>query len=157
LNNPVTSQDVIQRVQVGARSLGLEIAVVSGGTENEIESAFASAVQQRVAALIVSTDAYLNSRREQIAALALRDALPTITSARESVEAGQLMSYGSNQPDIYRQAGTYVGRILKGEKPENLPVQQPTKFELIVNLKTAKAIRLTISESFLLRADEVIE
>ncbi len=157
LNNPVTSQDVIQRVRAGARSLGLEIIVVSAGTENEIESAFSSAVQQRAAVLNVSTDAYLNSRREQIAALALRHALPTISSNRESTAAGQLMSYGANQQELYRQAGTYVGRILKGEKPTDLPVLQPTKFELVINLKTAKALGLTISEAFLLRADELID
>ena len=139
---------MIQRVQAGARSLGLEIIVVSAGTESEIERAFATAVQQRAAALNVGTDAYLNSRREQIAALALRHALPTISSnARGPSLAGLLMSYGTDIADMYRQAGTYVGRILKGEKPGDLPVMQPTKFELVINLKTAKALGLTISEA----------
>ena len=153
-NNPVTSGDVIRRVQAGARSLGLEIIVVSAGTENEIERAFATAVQERAAALNVGTDAYLNSRREQIAALALRHALPTIASTRAS---SLLMSYGTNEPDMYRQAGTYVGRILKGEKPGDLPVMQPTKFELVINLKTAKALGLDVPATVLARADEVIE
>ena len=156
-SDPVMSQAGIEGAQAGGRRLGLEIIVVNAGTENEIESAFATAVQLRATALIVATDAYLISRRDQTAALALRHALPTIAGPRESAVAGQLMSYGPNQPDMYRQAGVYVGRILKGEKPADLPVMQPTRFELVVNLKTAKAIGLTISETFLVRADEVIE
>jgi putative tryptophan/tyrosine transport system substrate-binding protein len=156
-NNPVMSQVEIQSAQTAARRLGVEIIVVNAGTEIEIESAFATAVEQRAAAFNVATDAYLASRREQIAALALRHALPTITGPRESVVAGQLMSYGPNLADMYRQAGLYVGRILRGEKPADLPVSQPTKFELVINLTTAKAIGLNVPESFLLRADEVIE
>jgi len=155
-SNPVTTQDAIQAAQTGARRLGLEIVVVSARTENEIETAFAAAVQQRAAGLL-GTDAYFESRRDQIAALGLRHALPTMLGSRASVAAGTLMSYGASIADFYRQAGVYVGRILKGEKPADLPVIQPTKFELIINLKTAKALGLTIPESFLLRADEVIE
>jgi putative ABC transport system substrate-binding protein len=102
-------------------------------------------------------DGYLTSRREQIVALELRHKLPVITGTRESITAGMLMGYGTNIPDSFRQAGVYVGRILKGDKPANLPVMQPTRFELLVNLKTAKAIGLTIPETFLVRADEVIE
>lgn len=156
-NNPIMSQVEIQSTQTAARRLGLEIIVVNAGTENEIESAFATAVQQRAVAFNVATDAYLASRREQIAALALRHALPTITGPRESVVAGQLMSYGPNLADMYRQAGIYVGRILKGEKPAELPVQAPTKYELVINLKTAKTLGLTVPETLLGRADEVIE
>jgi putative ABC transport system substrate-binding protein len=155
-NNSATSQDAIQGAQTAARRLGLEMIVVNAGTENEIDTAFATAVQQRAAAITIN-DAYLESRRDQIAALALRHALPAIGGQRTSVMAGGLMGYGASIADTYRQAGVYVGRILKGEKPADLPVIQPTKFELIINLKTAKALGLTIPESFLLRADEVIE
>jgi putative ABC transport system substrate-binding protein len=156
-NNPVMSQVEIQSAQTAARRLGVEIIVVNAGTENEIESAFATAVEHWAAAFNVATDAYLTSRREQISALALRHALPTITGPRESVVAGQLMSYGPNLADMYRQAGIYVGRILKGEKPADMPVQQPTKFEFVINLKTAKALGLIVPPMLLARADEVIE
>jgi putative tryptophan/tyrosine transport system substrate-binding protein len=156
-HNPVMSKFDIDGGQTAARRLGLEIIVVDGGTENEIERAFAIAVQQRVAALQVGSDAIFQNQREQIAALALRHAMPTISSTPEEIGAGSLMSYGANPINEYRQAGIYVGRILKGEKPADLPVVQPTKFDLTINLKTAKALGLTIPESFLLRADRVIE
>jgi putative ABC transport system substrate-binding protein len=156
-SNPVTTQDAIQGAQAGARRLGLEIVVVNAGTEHEIETAFATAVQQRVAGLLGTADAYFESRRDQIAALGLRHALPTISSSRASVAAGTLMSYGASNADFYRQAGVYVGRILKGEKPANLPVVQPTKFELVINLKTAKALGLDVPLHLQQRADEVIE
>ena len=153
--NPVYSQEVLQSAQAAARPLGLDLIVVNATTEAEIETAFATAVQQRAAALFFE-DAYFASRREQIAALGLRHALPTF-GVPQTVVAGTLMGYGVGIPDSYRQAGVYVGRILKGEKPADLPVLQPTKFELVINLKTAKALGLTIPESFLLRADKVIE
>jgi putative ABC transport system substrate-binding protein len=156
-NNAQNSGIEIEGARTAARRLGLEFVVLSASTENDIERAFLTALQQGAAALSVSPDAYLNSRHGQIAFLGLRHALPTISGAREAAVAGQLMSYGSNQLEAHWQAGTYVGRILKGEKPADLPVMQPTRFELIVNLKTAKAIGLTISESFLALADEVIE
>ena len=123
--NPVTTQDAIQGAQTAARRLGLEIIVVNARTENEIETAFASAAQQR-AAWLFAEDAYFESRRDQIAALGLRHALPTMSGTRESAVAGTLMYYGANIGDFYRQAGVYVGRILKGEKPGDLPVLQPT-------------------------------
>jgi putative tryptophan/tyrosine transport system substrate-binding protein len=156
-SNPAASHQDISGVQEAARRLGMEIVVVDATADTEFESAFATAVQQGAAALLVGSDAFFVSRREQIAALALRLALPAITSVREGAVAGGLLSYGSNFVEGYRQAGIYVGRILKGETPTDLPIVQPTKFDLVVNLKTAKALGLTVSESFLLRADEVIE
>jgi putative ABC transport system substrate-binding protein len=156
-NNPGITQNVIQHSEAAAHHRGLAIVVVKAGTENEIESAIATAVQQQADALIIGNDGYLNSRNRQIAFFALRHALPTMSVTRENVAAGILMSYGPNQTDSYRQAGSYVGRILKGEKPSDLPILQPTKFELFINLTTARAIGLKIPESFLLRADEVIE
>ena len=156
-NQPAVSQAEIQSAQTAARRLGLEIIVVSAGTENEIKSVLATAVHQGAGALQVASDAFLSSRYELIAAMSLQLALPTISNDRVAVRAGQLMSYAPIAEDLYRQAGTYVGRILRGEKPADLPVVQPAKFELAVNLKTAKTLGLTIPEAFLLRADEVIE
>jgi putative ABC transport system substrate-binding protein len=154
---PGVLRDDIQRAQTAAHRLGLEILVVNGGSESEIDRAFATAARERVSALQVGDDAFLDSRREQIAALGLHHALPIIALTRGAVAAGSLMSYGANQVDVYRQAGIYVGRILKGEKPADLPVLQPTKFELVINLKTAQALGLEIPPSLLARADEVIE
>ena len=127
------------------------------GTEKEIQRAFATAVQQGAGAVHVGGDLVLRSSREQIAALALRHKLPTMSTWREAVRAGQLISYGANELDMYRHAGLYVGRILKGEKPADLPVQAPTKYELVINLKTAKALGLEVPATLLARADEVIE
>ena len=156
-NNPDLMQDNIQQSQAAAHRLGLEMVVIKAGTESEIESAVVAAVQQQANALSIASDAYLNTRSRQIASFALRHALPTICDSRETVAASLLMSYGTNQADTFRQVGLYVGRILNGQKPADLPVLQPTKFELVINLTTAKAIGLKIPESFLLRADEVIE
>jgi putative tryptophan/tyrosine transport system substrate-binding protein len=153
--SPVMSQAVVQNAQSAARRLGLDVIVVNASNENEIETAFAAAVQQGAGALFAD-EAYFTDRREQIAALGLRHKLPTF-GVPQTVAAGTLMGYGARIPDSYRQAGVYVGRILKGEKPGDLPVLQPTKFVLVINLKTAKALGLTIPESFLIRADEVIE
>ncbi len=156
-NNPGLMQDNIQQSEAAVRRLGLEIVVVKAGNESEIESAVVAAVQQQANALSIGNDAYLSSRSRQIGFFALRHALPTMSESHDGVAAGLLISYGPNQADSFREAGLYVGRILKGEKPADLPVMQPTKFELFINLTTAKAIGLTIPESFLLRADEVIE
>jgi putative tryptophan/tyrosine transport system substrate-binding protein len=155
-HNAATKNDALDAARTASHRLGLAFVVVEASTESEIEDAFAAAVRQRAGA-IICVDAYFAARREQIAALGLRFAMPTIGSGRPAVAAGYLMDYGASFSDIYRQAGVYVGRILKGEKPGDLPVMQPTKFELVVNLKTAKAIGLTIPETFLVRADEVIE
>jgi putative tryptophan/tyrosine transport system substrate-binding protein len=156
-NNPGVTQNVIQHTQVAARRLGLEIVVVEAATEREIESSIAIAVRQQAEALSIGNDAYLSSRSRQIAFLALRHALPTMAFTREFVAAGILMSYGSSQTDSFRLAGVYVGRILKGDMPANLPVIQPTKFELFINLTTATALGLKISDNLLSLADEVIE
>jgi ABC-type uncharacterized transport system substrate-binding protein len=156
-NDPLGTQARSQATQAAARRLGLEIIILQCGTENEVEQAIAAAVEQRATALYVGAGAFIVSRREQIAALALRHALPTMSGTREAVVAGQLISYGPNQVDVYRQAGLYVGRILKGEKPADLPVMQPTRFELAINLKTAKALGLDVPTTLLARADEVIE
>jgi putative ABC transport system substrate-binding protein len=156
-NNPAVSQEDVESAGAAARRLDLELIVLNGGSESEIERAFATAAHQRAGAVLEGSDAFFYIRREQIAALGLRYALPTIGGQRESIVAGALMTYGVNIPDIYRQAGIYVGRILKGERPADLPVQQATKFELIVNRKTAKALGLAIPPALLARADEVIE
>jgi putative tryptophan/tyrosine transport system substrate-binding protein len=150
-------QDIIQQSESALRRLGLEMLVIKAGSEGEVESAVAAAVQQQANAMDIGADAYLSSRSRQISSFALRQALPTLAENREGVAAGLLMSYGPSQADVFRQAGLYVGRLLKGQKPADLPVLQPTKFELVINLTTAKAIGLKIPESFLLRADEVIE
>jgi putative ABC transport system substrate-binding protein len=156
-SNPAITQGVIQRSQDAARRLGLEIVVVRAAGESEIESAIATVVQQRVDALSIGNDGYLNSRNRQIAFLALRHGLPTMSNTRENVVGGILMSYGGSYTDAFHRVGVYTGRILKGEKPADLPVEQPTRFELFINLTTAKAIGLRIPEAFLLRADEVLE
>jgi putative ABC transport system substrate-binding protein len=155
-NNPVLREGEIG-VQTAAKRLGLQTIVLEGGTVNEIETAFASAVRQGAGAVYVVSDLFLQGRRQQIAALALHHKLPTVSSWRETVRAGQLISYGTDDLDMYQRAGIYVGRILKGEKPANLPVQGPTKFELAINLKTAKALGLEVPATLLARADEVIE
>jgi len=156
-NNPGLTRDNIQQSEAAVRRLGLEMVVIKAGTESEIESAVVAAVQQHANALSMGNDAYLSSRSRKIAFFALRHGLATMSDARETVAAALWMSYGPNQVDSFRQAGLYVGRIIKGEKSADLPVLQPTKFELVINLTTAKAIGLKIPESFLLRADEVME
>jgi putative ABC transport system substrate-binding protein len=146
-----------RRLAVAARTLGLTLRILNATIEREIDEAFATVAQLRAGALVIGTDVFFNSRSEQLGALTLRYAIPTIYQYREFTEAGGLISYGGSIIDSYRIAGTYTGRILAGAKPAELPVQQSTRVELIINLKTANALGLTVPPSILARADEVIE
>jgi putative ABC transport system substrate-binding protein len=155
--NKATTETQSKDLHTGARALGLQLQVFNASTGREIEDAFANLKQMRVGGLVIGTDGFFVSRSEQLAALTVHYAMPAIFQYRGYAVAGGLMSYGGSVTDSYRLAGVYTGRILKGEKPADLPVQQATKVELIVNLKTAKALGLTIPMSLLGRADEVIE
>jgi putative ABC transport system substrate-binding protein len=150
------AERAVRAVQEGARAKGRLLRVLKAGTESEIDAAFASLAELRPGGLLVADPTYLG-RREQIVALAARYAVPTIYDWREYVAAGGLISYGTSLTDTYRNVGTYVGKILNGAKPADLPVEQPTRFELVVNLNTAKALGLIVPPSILARADEVIE
>jgi len=157
-NNPVVSQGEFQAMQSAARGLGLELVILNVGSDQDLEPAFANAVEQRAVALMVGADAFFSGREPQIAALALRHRLPTMVGGRLRVRpTGVLMGYGTESTDLYRQAGIYVGRILKGARPADLPIVHPTKFDLVINLNTAKALGLTVPPSLLAIADEVIE
>jgi len=154
--NPNTER-IIRHAQEAARTKGVQLPILKASSESEIDAAFAALVQLQAGALVVASDAFLNSRRERLVALASRHAVPAIYEGRESAVAGGLISYGTSLTSVYRQLGIYAGKILKGAKPADLPVQQPTTFELVINLKTAKALGLTVPQSLLARADEVIE
>jgi putative ABC transport system substrate-binding protein len=155
-NNPNAHIDMPD-LQDAARTVGQSISFVTASTETEIDAVFATLSNQRVSALLVNTDPYFLARRDQFVSLAARYSVPTVYPWREAVAAGGLMSYGANLAEGYRQVGIYAGRVLKGAKPADLPVVQPTKFELVINLKTAKTLGLDIPPTVLALADEVIE
>jgi putative tryptophan/tyrosine transport system substrate-binding protein len=154
--SPAT-QTIEAEARTAAQALGLRVDVLGASTEDQIDEAFGAAVQRGAGALLVGGDAYFNSRRAQLIALAARYGLPANFDRREIAMAGGLMSYGMNNFDMYRQVAIYTGQILKGAKPANLPIQQPTKVELVVNLKTARSLGLDLPTTVLLSADEVIE
>ena len=155
--NTPSAERVIRDLQEAARTKGLQLHVLKAGSESEINSAFASLVQLHVDALVVAADPFLSSRREQLVALASRHAVPSIYAWREFAASGGLISYGASLSSALRLVGAYAGKVLKGAKPAEMPVQQATTFELVINLKTAQALGLTVPQSLLARADEVIE
>jgi putative tryptophan/tyrosine transport system substrate-binding protein len=155
--NPAVTEVVLRASQAAAQRLGLDLHVLNASSESDFDGVFANVIQLRAGGLVIGSDAFFNSRSEQLAALALRHAVPTVFENREFVAAGGLAAYSGDVADAYRLAGVYAARILKGEKPGELPVQQATKIQLVLNLKTAKALGLTVPLPLLGRADEVIE
>ena len=156
-NEQLYSERIMRELQEAARAKGVQLPILKAGTESEIDAAFATLVELHAGALFLGGDPFFFSRREQFLALASRHAVPASYTWREFVVAGGLISYGVRVTDSFRQAGSYAGRILKGAKPADLPIQQPSKFDLVVNLNTAKALGLTVPPSLLARADEVIQ
>jgi len=156
-NDLITANSETTLMRAAGRSVGQRIEILQAGTARDIDAAFAKLIDMQAGALVVASHALFATQAQQLIALAARHAIPTLYWRREFAQAGGLMSYGSNLADAVRVVGAYAARILKGEKPGDLPVQQPTKFELVVNVRAAKAIGLAIPESFLARADEVIE
>jgi len=155
--NKVVAEPLYNDVQAGARELGLQLRVLNASTESDFERVFASLKQMQLGALVIISDPFFISKSEQLAALTIRYAVPAIFPYRTFTDAGGLMSYGGSYTDSYRLSGVYTGRILKGEKPANLPVQQATKVELVINQKTAKALGISVPQALISRADEVIE
>ena len=159
LANPRNSNAEAYETDVteAARTLGQRLQLINASTESDIEMAFATLAKQQVGALVVMPDPFLNTRRDQIMGLAARHALPAIYDSREHAVAGGMMSYGASYTDVYRQAGIYTGKVLKGARPADLPIMQPTKFTLVINLKTAKSLSLEVPQKLLALAEEVIE
>jgi putative ABC transport system substrate-binding protein len=155
--NPGLAETATKEMQAAAHTIGLELHVLNASTEREFNAVFADLLQLRAGALVIGPDPFFTSQSDQLAALALRHAVPTVYEVREFAVAGGLLSYGGDITESYRLAGNYTGRILKGEKPADLPVQQVSKVEMVINLKTAKALGLNIPNTLLGRADEVIE
>ena len=155
--SPFNAERLSTDTQIAARTLGLQLYVLHASTESDFDTVFASLVQMRAGALVINNDAFFLNRIEQLAALTVRHSVPTISAYREFTTAGGLMSYGGSLTDAYRLTGVYAGRILKGDKPADLPIQQATKVELYINQKTAKALGLTMPQALLSRADDVIE
>jgi putative ABC transport system substrate-binding protein len=155
--NSSQGQGQIKDVQEAARGLGQRLVVLNGGSDEEIDAAFAGLAQQQVGALLVGSDPFFDPRRGRLIALVARHAVPALYHFRDYPLEGGLLSYGASIADLYRQVGEYVGRVLKGDKPADLPVMLPTKFELVINLKTAQALGLAIPPGVLAIADEVIE
>ena len=155
--SPFITENISKDLQSTARTLGLQLHILNASTERDFDTVFATFAQLRADALVIAPDAMFISRSEQLGALTLQHAVPAITQFREFAAAGGLMSYGGSFTEAARQVGVYAGRILKGEKPADLPVQQSTKAELIINLKTAKALGITVPQALVSRADEVIE
>ena len=157
LYEPRQLKKMVPPMEAGARSLGFQLLRLEAGNAGEIDAAFSAAVRERVAAVTIVASALFHAEKQRLVRLAARHRLPAMYENRAFPEAGGLMSYGPDVHEVFRRAATYVDRILKGAKPGDLPVEQPTKFELVINLKTAKALGLTIPPSLLLRADQVIE
>jgi putative ABC transport system substrate-binding protein len=155
--NPAVAERVSKDVQAAARTLGIKLHVLRASSESELDAVLATAARLPAAGLVVCPDPFFSSRIERLAALTIRHALPAVYEWREFTAAGGLLSYGNSRTDIFRQAGIYTGQILKGQKPADMPVEQTTKVELFINLKTAKALGLTVPTALLVRADEVIE
>ena len=155
--SPFNAERLSTDTQIAARTLGLQLYVLHASTESDFDTVFASLVQMRAGALVINNDAFFLSRIEQLAVLTVRHSVPTISAYREFTAAGGLMSYGGSLTDAYRLTGVYAGRILKGDKPADLPIQRATKVELYINQKTAKALGLTVPQALLSRADDVIE
>ena len=151
------AEAVLNDLQAAARTIGVQLQIHNASTSGEIDAAFAALVRERAGALFVSPDPFFNTRRVQLATMAAHHSIPTASAAREYVDAGGLMSYGANLPDMFHRAGVYTGRILKGAKPADLPVVQPSKLELVINAETARMLGLIVPPSLLARADEVIE
>jgi putative ABC transport system substrate-binding protein len=157
INDPAFVELSLRQAQAGALALGMQLHVLYASTEREVDSAFSTLVQRRAGGLVITPDTFFSSRSAQLGALALRHSVPAVSPYREFVAAGGLMSYGGSLTDQYRQVGVYTGRILKGEKPAELPVRQVEKVEFVINMKTAKALALTVPQSLLARVNEVVQ